>query len=50
MVAKVGGAGKVSVFNFSGNVDVIVDVLGWFPTGGSYTGVTPARILETRAG
>ena len=25
-----GNAGKVSVFNLSGNVDVITDVAGWF--------------------
>ena len=31
-------------------LDVIVDVLGWFPTGGSYTGLTPARLMDTRPG
>ena len=29
---------------------MIVDVLGWFPIGGSYTGLTPARLMDTRAG
>ena len=29
---------------------MIVDVLGWFPTGASFGGLTPARLLETRAG
>ena len=27
---------------------MIVDVLGWFPTGTSFTGLTPARLMDTR--
>lgn len=50
VIAKVGLGGSVSVFNFSGSTDFIVDVLGWFPTGGSFTSVTPARVLESRSG
>ena len=48
VITKVGDAGMVSIFNQSGAVDVIVDVLGWFPTSSSYTGVSPARLLDTR--
>jgi hypothetical protein len=48
VIAKVGTGGQVSIFNLAGNVDVVVDILGWFPTGGSYTGLTPARLLDTR--
>jgi len=29
VIVKVGGAGKVSLFNSAGNSDVIVDVVGW---------------------
>jgi hypothetical protein len=48
VIAKVGADGQVSIFNLAGNVDVVVDILGWFPTGGSYTGLSPARLLDTR--
>ena len=30
VVAKVGGDGKVSIYNNSGSTDVVVDVLGWY--------------------
>src|SRR5207245_10419616 len=57
VVAKVGTNGQVSLFNFTGNTDVVVDVGGWFTdgsdataTGGQFTGLTPARILDSRAG
>ena len=32
VIAKVGANGKISIFNFQGSTDVVVDVLGWFPT------------------
>jgi hypothetical protein len=57
VVVKVGNMGQVSLFNFSGAADVIVDVGGWFTdgsdttaTGGQFTGLTPARILDSRFG
>ncbi len=57
VVVKVGTNGQVSVFNFTGNTDVVVDVGGWFTdgsdataTGGQFTGLTPARILDSRIG
>ncbi len=49
VVVAVGESGQISVFNSSGRSDVIVDVLGWFPVGASFTGVDPARLLDTRA-
>ena len=42
--------GQISLFNLSGQTDLVVDVLGWFPTGASFTGLTPARLLDTRVG
>jgi hypothetical protein len=48
VIAKVGADGQISIFNLAGNVDVVVDVLGWFPSGGSYTGLSPARLMDTR--
>ncbi len=50
VIAKVGTGGKVSIFNYSGSVDVVIDVMGWYPTGGQYTGLTPARAADTRPG
>jgi hypothetical protein len=49
VIAKVGAGGSISMFNFSGSVDVVVDVMGWFPEGSAYNGLTPARLLDTRA-
>ncbi|MCU1500694.1 MAG: WD40-like Beta Propeller Repeat, partial [Ilumatobacteraceae bacterium] len=49
-IAKVSADGFVSIFNYSGTTQVVVDVLGWFPAGSSYTGLKPARLLETRTG
>ncbi|MCU1501627.1 MAG: hypothetical protein JWM12_981, partial [Ilumatobacteraceae bacterium] len=50
VIAKIGAAGQVSIFNYDGSAQVVVDVLGWFPEGAAFTGLTPARLLETRAG
>lgn len=54
---KLGTNGQVDIFNAAGSVDVIADVNGWFtdasdPTaaGGATTGLTPARVLDTRFG
>jgi alpha-tubulin suppressor-like RCC1 family protein len=33
VVVKVGAGGRISLFNDSGSVDLLVDVMGWFPTG-----------------
>src|SRR5207245_1239764 len=56
VVVKVGANGQVSIFNFAGRTDVVVDVGGWFTdgsdataTGGQFTGMTPTRILDTRS-
>jgi hypothetical protein len=56
VIVKLGTSGKVDLFNLAGSVDVVADVGGWFAdssssAGGSrFTGVTPARILDTRDG
>jgi hypothetical protein len=55
VVVPVGANGQVSLFVNKGSADVIVDVGGWYSaqggSGGSLTqfsGITPARILDTR--
>lgn len=57
VMVKVGTGGQVSLFNGPGTTDVVVDVGGWFTdgsdataTGGQFTGLTPARVLDTRNG
>jgi hypothetical protein len=32
VIAKVGAGGKVSIYNSGGTVQVVADVMGWFPT------------------
>jgi len=48
VIAKVGDGGQVSIFNNTGKVDVVVDVLGWFPSGSAFNPLMPARLLDTR--
>src|SRR5712692_5999756 len=54
VVVGLGTNGKVSLYNFAGSTDVVVDVGGWFTdgssggAGGEYTGVAPVRLLDTR--
>jgi uncharacterized protein (DUF1501 family) len=52
VIAKVGPDGKVNVFNARGTTHVLADVVGYFASGGTgqYVPLTPARILDTRAG
>jgi hypothetical protein len=52
VIAKIGGDGKISYFNNSGRVQVIMDVLGYTGTGNDpeFTPLVPARVLDTRTG
>ncbi len=55
VTVKVGSNGKVNLFNSTGWVNVIADVVGYYtPTapsgGGRFTSLTPARLLDTRTG
>jgi peptidoglycan hydrolase-like protein with peptidoglycan-binding domain len=43
-----GTGGHISLFNFAGTADLVVDIAGWY-TGGFHP-VTPARIADTRGG
>lgn len=49
VVAKVGSGGEVSLFT-SGSAHLIADVAGYLPVGSDYTGLTPARLVDTRTG
>jgi hypothetical protein len=56
VITKVGAGGRVTIFNGSGSVDVIVDVSGWYTDAsvagvtGGYSTLVPARIVDTRSG
>jgi hypothetical protein len=57
VIVSAGASGQISVYNAAGSTDVIVDVGGWFTdgsdastAGGRFTGVGPARIIDTRTG
>ena len=54
---NVGANGRVSVYNNSGNAYVVIDVNGWYTdgsdstaTGSHFSGITPARIMDSRYG
>ena len=57
VIVKVGTGGQVNLFNYAGYTHIVVDVNGWYTdgsdptaTGGTFTGLTSTRILDTRFG
>jgi hypothetical protein len=48
VIVPVSSDGQISVYVSDGKSDVIVDVLGWFPTGPAFSGLTPARLMDSR--
>ena len=51
VVARVGSNGRISIYNESGNADILADIVGYFEpgtTGGSITAKSPKRELDTR--
>ncbi|MEY2416244.1 MAG: hypothetical protein QOH53_1578, partial [Ilumatobacteraceae bacterium] len=49
VVAPVSASGTVCFYSLA-DVDLVVDINGWFAAGSAFTGVAPARVLDTRAG
>lgn len=51
-VVGVGSDGTISIYNFSGEVDITVDLMGYFrkDVAARISPLTPARILDTREG
>jgi hypothetical protein len=55
VVVKLGTGGNVNFFDAAGHTDIVADVSGWFTdgttsAGGSrYVGLSPTRLLDTRA-
>jgi alpha-tubulin suppressor-like RCC1 family protein len=51
VIVKVGAGGQVSFFNDAGNIDLLVDVAGYYGAGGaSFTSVSPYRAWDSRSG
>lgn len=50
VVAKVGEAGSVDLYNAFGTTHLIADVAGWFPETSVFRPVAPERLLDTRDG
>lgn len=53
VIVQVSPTGTVSLWNSVGSVNVAVDVDGWFQASGTtaqFTGLTPARVCDTRYG
>ncbi len=49
VVAPVSATGTVCFYSLAA-VDLVVDINGWFAAGSGFTGVAPARVLDTRPG
>jgi hypothetical protein len=47
VMSKLGTNGRVCIYS-SAATDVLVDLNGYFPAGGDFKGITPARKLDTR--
>jgi hypothetical protein len=54
VVVPLGALGQISIYNYTGNVDVIVDVNGYITdsslSGAVFFSLAPSRILDTRNG
>jgi subtilisin len=48
VTVKVGTNGSVDLWNSAGSVQLLADVAGYFPTGKSFTPLTPGRLMDTR--
>ena len=49
VIVKLGADGAISLYNEAGNVDLAIDLLGFFPAGPSINSINPERLLDTRA-
>src|SRR5690606_33947474 len=53
VTVRIGSNGKISIYNWIGEVDVFVDLVGYYssrPSGSYFRPVTPVRVLDTAAG
>ena len=52
VTVKTGSAGRISIYNHGGTVDVAVDLAGYYARDSAdlYTALNPSRVLDTRSG
>jgi hypothetical protein len=50
VITKLSARGTVCLYVGTNGVNLIADVAGYFPTGSGYHALTPARLVDTRAG
>ncbi|MGZ6792435.1 MAG: SpoIID/LytB domain-containing protein [Mycobacteriales bacterium] len=51
VVARLGGDGRITLYNSGGTVDLVGDIAGYYGTSGdTYASMTPVRALDTRTG
>jgi hypothetical protein len=50
VIVKVGIGGRISLYNWGGSADLLVDVSGWYSTSSQLVPMNPARLLDTRTG
>jgi hypothetical protein len=54
VIVPIGAGGKVSFYNAAGTTDLVIDVNGYFTdgtlSGGVFSALAPARIMDTRTG
>ncbi len=50
VMVKIGDAGRITIYNDRGNVDVLIDVVGYFQVGDGdrLNSTDPSRVLDTR--
>jgi hypothetical protein len=46
-LAPLAADGRVCIFTYAAT-DVVIDLSGWVPPGGAYTGTSPTRLVDTR--
>jgi|GEM_PF-4948167 len=50
VIAKLGDNGQINIYNASGEVHVLADIVGYYADTSDFTGLAPARMLDTRRG
>ncbi|WP_344466404.1 PKD domain-containing protein [Kitasatospora kazusensis] len=52
VTVPVGRDGTIKIYNHTGAVNVLVDLVGWYSSNGEerFTSLTPSRVLDTRVG
>lgn len=51
-IVRLGNGGAINIYNNTGKVDVVVDIVGWYGHNGAlgFKSLAPTRVLDTRIG